>query len=357
MTPLSSILAEKIKADGPMPLHDFMREALFHPEYGYYVAHAPFGAQGDFITAPEISQMFGELIGLWAVDCWAKLGAPSSINLIELGPGNGTLLQDALRSAQLAPDYMQALHIHMVEASDQLQSVQQEKLKNYKVSWHKSFPENLQDPCLIIGNEFLDALPIRQFIHAVPVLERHVALGEEGFCYQDLPASRPEISDPSSFGSLEEGSIYEICPDALDIIQNIAQVLSDNSGAALFLDYGTQSGEAGDSFQAIRSHRFSNPLENPGHADLTAHVDFKRLAQIAKQAGCVVLPIESQGRFLERLGIEARVLQLSKNATDTQKEQIANAHRRLVSSEEMGTLFKAMSFYSGMMAPPAGFGD
>lgn len=357
MTSLSSLLTERIKSQGPISLHDFMQEALFHPEYGYYVAKVPFGVQGDFITAPEVSQMFGELIGLWAVDCWAKLGAPSSINLIELGPGNGTLMQDALRSARLAPEYVKTLKIHMIEASEKLQSVQQEKLKEHNISWHKSFPQNLQGPCLIIGNEFLDALPIRQFIHSSPVLERHVAVKEEEFCYQDLPADKSVLCDPVSSSSLEEGDIYEICPGALKIIQDIAGTLKENSGAALFLDYGSQNGEAGDSFQAVSNHKFSNPLENPGYSDLTAHVDFKRLALVAEETGCDVMPIVSQGRFLERLGIEARVLQLSKNASDHQKEQIAAAHRRLVSSEEMGTLFKAMSFYAGMMAPPAGFGD
>ncbi|MCG8491703.1 MAG: SAM-dependent methyltransferase [Sneathiellales bacterium] len=357
MTPLASLLAERIKAEGPISLHDFMQEALFHPEFGYYVAEPPFGAKGDFVTAPEISQMFGELIGLWTVDCWAKLGAPSLINLIELGPGNGTLMQDALRSAKLAPEFIQALNIHMVEASDQLQSVQREKLKDHEISWHKNFPDNVQGPCLIIGNEFLDALPIRQFVYSNPLLERHVALDENGFCFEDLPIGRNSDADPTSFGSLEEGDIFEICPGALDTVRNIARMLTKNSGAALFLDYGSQSGKAGDSFQAVRHHKFSKPLENPGQSDLTAHVDFKRLVQAADQAGCKILPIESQGRFLERLGIEARVLQLSKNASEIQKEQITSAHRRLVSSEEMGTLFKAMSFYCGMMAPPAGFGD
>lgn len=359
MNKLAALLKEQIRTTGPLSLYDYMQTALSHPEFGYYQQAAPFGANGDFVTAPEISQMFGELVGLWCVDAWVKLGSPTHINLVELGPGNGTLMRDALRSAALVPEFLKAAKIHLVETSDRLTNIQQQHLSNYDVQWHKIFPD-LPDACsLIIGNEFLDALPIHQFeCRDCHWHEKQITLSNDLLLMttSNDPTGNDkfDLPDPTN---LENETIVEVNPAAKEITSQICDTLMGGGGAALFIDYGPLESGFGDSFQAVRNHNYANPLENPGETDLTAHVDFATLKKIAEDAGCLTLPITSQGRFLERLGVEARAFLLSKKATEEQKEKISQDLRRLISSEGMGTLFKAFSFYHTMTAPPAGFGE
>ncbi|GLQ06230.1 class I SAM-dependent methyltransferase [Sneathiella chinensis] len=357
MSALADILKARIQSDGPLSLYTFMQESLSHPAHGYYQSATPFGQQGDFITAPEISQMFGELIGLWCVDCWAKLGAPSRFHLVELGPGNGTLMADALRSARIVPDFLKAASVHMVETSARLTRIQKDRVKHPTLNWHTELPDLGDAPVLYIANEFFDALPIRQYeILGGEWHERLVTTDGDGFAYC-LGAAIPSpdehgLPDPAT---LTDGTVFEINPEAAQIVTRMGQTITANRGAALVLDYGPLQDRFGDSFQALKDHRFTDPLAAPGTADLTAHVHFQDLAQAAQKAGCIAAPITTQGRFLERLGIEARVLTLLRNATTEQADKLRSDHRRLVSAEEMGTLFKALTFHAGMTAPPAGF--
>ncbi|WP_169543057.1 class I SAM-dependent methyltransferase [Sneathiella aquimaris] len=360
MTELENILKRRIEECGPISVHDYMSDALLHPEYGYYQRSNPFGRSGDFITAPEISQMFGELIGLWCVDCWAKMGGPSRVNLIELGPGNGTLIKDALRSTKLVPEFVNAVSLHLVEVSDRLKNKQQMALSDHSVQWHSHFPEDLDGPYIVIANEFFDALPIHQFLQSESgPKERAITYADDKLTYTTM-AVAPDVQsfcNPAHLEKLEPGEIYEVCPSALSIMTGIAHQIAEKGGAALTLDYGPEKSAPGDSFQALKDHRNVSALEHPGEADLTAHVDFGRLADVARESNVTVAPITSQGRFLERLGIEARALQLSAKATDSQKEKIASDHKRLVSSSGMGTLFKVLCFHHTLCASPAGFGE
>ncbi len=357
MTSLAEILKAKIREEGPISVHDYMEAALSHPDYGYYTRSEPFGPKGDFITAPEISQMFGELIGLWCVDCWSKMGSPDRIHLVELGPGNGTLMQDALRSAALVPEFAKALKVHLIETSERLVGKQKDKLQGHPVTWHTEMPDLSTAPALFIANEFFDALPVRQYVKTQNGLaERGVCLNNDEFSYTLLasPVSQDDI-DPCDFEGLKDESIVESNPLARTLTTHIARLLREVGGAALFIDYGFLEATSGDSLQAVKDHKYADPLKSPGEADITAHVDFTRLAKIAAAEGCETLPGTSQGRFLERLGIEARAMLLSRNATEPQKEKIAGDLKRLVSNNGMGTLFKAFSFYHTMAMPPAGF--
>ncbi|MBE7638076.1 class I SAM-dependent methyltransferase [Sneathiella sp. P13V-1] len=360
MPTLEDLITSEIIANGPMRLDTYMERALLHPEFGYYQKQIPFGSKGDFVTSPEISQMFGELIGLWCVDTWAKLGAPSKFAFVEMGPGRGILMQDALRSAKLVPEFLEAAEIHLVEASDQLIKVQQERLKDHPIQWHSAFPD-IPDgmPVICIGNEFLDALPIRQFqLVDGGWQEKKVTVTDDGLTFVTPPSDEADLADQlPSISECSDGDIAEISTPAREFISFLAKKIKSNRGAALFIDYGPAENALGDSFQAVQRHEYSNPLENPGGKDLTAHVHFSPLREVALSAGCAAPAIEGQGRFLERLGIEARVMQLSKNATEKQHKDIVAAHKRLVSEQEMGTLFKAFSFSSGLAAPAAGFGD
>lgn len=359
MTSLETLIKERIRSSGPLPLQSYMQMALSHPEYGYYQKADPFGKGGDFVTAPEISQMFGELIGLWCVDAWAKMGMPTTFNLIELGPGNGTLMADVLRAAVLAPEFKAAVQLHLVETSNRLRAIQKKKLKSVSATWHTEFPEIDDGPCLIIANEFFDALPIQQYeVLDGQWFEKQVGLMDDQLALflANKPSLNNEAELPDS-ASLEDGTLFETNKVASEIVAQISRQICRQGGAALIVDYGPLESGFGNSFQAVQNHRYVDPLENPGSADLTAHVDFEHLSDTAKNNGCDTLPITSQGRFLERLGIEARAMLLSKKASEPNKEKIVQDLRRLVSKDGMGTLFKALSFYHSMSLPPAGFGD
>ncbi len=358
MSTLADILKDQIRETGPLSVYDFMDQALSHPEYGYYKRGNPFGKDGDFVTAPEISQMFGELIGLWCVDCWTKLGAPSHVHLVELGPGNGTLMKDALRSARLVPDFLQAATVHLVETSPALKKKQQSLLSEHGITWHETIPDFDNGPILLIANEFFDALPIRQYVLTEGALkERGITCKDGSFVFTLVEKAENGLPQDLILPEMQEGDVIETSPMAETLHHRIAKQLRSHGGAALYVDYGTAERAAGDSFQAVRNHQFTNPLDQPGQSDITAHVDFSTLVRIAEHEKCDVLPVTSQGRFLERLGIEARALALSRSADETQKEVIAADLKRLVSTSGMGTLFKALSFYHAMQAPPAGFAE
>ncbi|MAZ01841.1 MAG: methyltransferase [Sneathiella sp.] len=354
MTHLGELLKARIERDGPISLHDYMEMALSHPKHGYYARQSPFGAAGDFITAPETSQMFGELIGLWAVDVWAKLGHPGKVYFLELGPGNGTLMRDALRSARLVPEFLAAAEIHLIETSARLKERQAETLDDHDIHWHDELPDLAGAPVILIANEFFDALPIHQYSRQSGTwFERMVSNRDGKFSYQLADAPASITSAPPA----EDGDILELCPTGDRMVEEISKLIFREGGAALIIDYGATETLLGDSFQAMKRHEYADPLASPGEADLTTHVRFSRLREIALSYGITVQGPTPQGRFLERLGIEARHHQLKKNANEAQRKNLDAQLKRLVSSSEMGTLFKVMALSHNTSVATEGFGS
>jgi NADH dehydrogenase [ubiquinone] 1 alpha subcomplex assembly factor 7 len=334
-----------------------MAEVLTHPQLGYYSRQDPFGRDGDFITAPEVSQMFGELIGLWAVAGWQAQGAPNPFRLVELGPGRGTLMADALRAARLVPDFLAAAEIDLVEVSPSLRERQRQALAGQRVTWHERLDELPEQPLVLIANEFFDALPIRQFQQQRGCWhERVIGLNPTGDGL--VFGLAPPLPEPAAFDlptGASEGAIAEHCPAGQAIAGEIARRLATRGGLALIIDYGYGAGESGDTLQAVRRHDRHDVLEAPGKADLTAHVDFAALALTARAAGAAVHGPVTQGDFLSALGLAARAERLSAKATPSQARDIAAAKTRLVAPAEMGRLFKVLALTPTGAPTPAGF--
>ncbi len=336
MNALARILAARIRGTGPIGLADFMTAALFHPEHGYYLTRDPIGARGDFVTAPEVSQMFGELIGLWCAETWRQMGAPRPFILAELGPGRGTLMADALRAAKLVPGFLDAMSLHLVEASPALRAAQARALAPFNPTWHGRADDLPGGPLILIANEFLDVLPIRQFVRAEDGWhERRVGLDGEEFAYI-LSESKTDFSGDGSVGSVREMS-----PQARELGASLGARLARQGGAALFIDYGYTRSGFGDTLQALRAHRRHDPLADPGEADLSAHVDFAAFAAAA--AGARAFGPVEQGLFLRRLGIRERADRLRAGANATQAAAIERGYRRLVDPEAMGSLLKVLA--------------
>ena len=354
MNDLEGILTARIHALGPMPLSDYMAECLLNPEHGYYTRAEPFGAAGDFITAPEISQMFGELLGLWLAQAWLDQGAPASFTLAELGPGRGTLMADVLRATKGVPGFHQAMSVHMVEASPRLRAIQAQKIAPYQATWAERIEDLPQAPLFLLANEFFDALPFRQFTRqGAGWCETMVALDGDRLSLarsQPIPLAdlAPRLSDT------KDGDVVEICPAAAPITQSIASRIAEHGGAALVVDYGGWH-SLGDTVQAMRNHAYCDLLETPGEADITAHVDFEPLALAARQAGAQCFGPIGQGTLLERLGIHARAARLAQNLGGAALEAHLAATRRLTHADEMGTLFKALAILAPAAPLPAGF--
>lgn len=347
-----------IRSDGPISLATYMELALGHPQYGYYHSQNPFGAAGDFITAPEISQMFGELIGLWCVQRWRDMGAPQPFMLCELGPGRGTLMTDALRAARIAPDFLKAAQIHLVETSHALRR-QQQTMIGQPIFWHESVTGLAPLPALIIANEFFDALPVRQFQRVANGWHERMIMVDpatQQLCFALSPVPVRDASlFPVAMRNAPDGAIAEICPAAQAVIESLAAHLAEQGGAALIIDYGPRLSGLGDSFQAVRGHAYCDPLQNPGHADLTCHVDFQCLADVARNAGCRVDGPLAQGQFLLQLGLAARAQRLAQGAAADQQHAINAAFYRLTGPDQMGELFKAMALRHRALAPSPGF--
>jgi NADH dehydrogenase [ubiquinone] 1 alpha subcomplex assembly factor 7 len=324
MSRLEDALRARIEAAGPIPLEDWMAAC----NQAYYAKGTALGAQGDFITAPEISQVFGELLGAWCAVVWQMMGGPMPVRLIELGPGQGTLMADMMRAV---PALRQAAEIHLVETSPGLRKAQGQALDGLPVAWHQTLEEVPQGPFLLVANEFFDALPIRQSVEAAQgTVERQVGLCPEGgFAF--LPGG---------------GVIRESCPSGLVIAGQLAARLVRHPGAALIVDYGYARSQPGETLQAVRRHARHPPLEAPGEADLTAHVDFEALGRAAADAGARVLGPAGQGAFLRSLGIEERTRFLAARATPAQSLHLVTGTHRLIAPQEMGTLFKALALVS-----------
>lgn len=354
MTPLEALIREKIATDGPMPVAEYMALALGHPEHGYYMKADPFGVDGDFTTAPEISQVFGELIGMWAAVTWQQMGSPEKIILIECGPGRGTLMSDALRAAAGVPTFARTIEVHLVETSPVLRARQGETLSTHSPVWHDAIDTVPPGPTILIANEFIDALPIRQVVRTeTGWAERCVVAGDDGLRFEAGP-NVPDVSGTAA-QEAQPDDILEYCPAATAFVEAVSARLSSDPGAALFIDYGYERQVAGESLQAVRDHDFTDPLADPGDADLTAHVDFGTLASHALAQGCSVFGPVSQAAFLRSLGIIERTTALLRNANAKQAESLQAATHRLVDPAAMGTLFKALAVTHAGAATPAGF--
>ncbi|MEQ8747856.1 SAM-dependent methyltransferase [Pyruvatibacter sp.] len=363
MTELARIIAKEIRETGRMPVSRFMALALGHPQHGYYITRDPLGT--DFTTSPEISQMFGELIGAWAADIWAQLGRPDTVHLVELGPGRGTLMADALRAASAQPGFAGATHIAMIETSPVLRDTQQRTVapiaqaKGFAPpSWHTSIDALPDGPLIVIANEFFDALPIRQFVATDDGWrERCVAEHNNRLVFVPGASLLPSIALPPDALNADPGSILETCPAGAAIAQRLAQRINAHTGAALIIDYGHTKSAVGDTLQAMRNGAFVPVLETPGQADITAHVDFETLAGAARPATIVHRPT-TQGDFLLALGIAQRAAALAQNASAQNADAINAAATRLTAADAMGTLFKVMAITSPGLMPagfPAGF--
>ncbi|QDC10877.1 class I SAM-dependent methyltransferase [Oceanicola sp. D3] len=352
MTPLAAKLAARIEADGPIGVDAFMQACLTDPEHGYYTTRDPLGAAGDFITAPEISQMFGELIGLWLAQVWTDHGAPGAFVLAELGPGRGTLMADALRAASRVPGFAEAAQLVLVEASPQLRQAQAERLEAYTPQWAPSVDALPEGPLFLVANEFFDALPIRQFIRTeAGWAERCIGLQDGALSFTTRPAVAPELAFREA--DTAPGEIVETCAPATAIVNQIGQRLAHHrAGAALVIDYGAPLSR-GDTLQALKAHQPISALATPGEADLTAHVDFGALA--AARGPAEAAPLTPQGVFLERLGITQRAQSLAARLTGEALTSHIAAHRRLTHPDEMGRLFKCLALHPTSTATPPGF--
>ncbi|WP_149589213.1 class I SAM-dependent methyltransferase [Tabrizicola flagellatus] len=349
MTPLARLIAERIRETGPISIADYMAECLLHPVHGYYTTREPFGAAGDFTTAPEISQMFGELFGLALAQAWVDRGAPDPFILAEPGPGRGTLMADVLRATRGVPGFHAALRLVLVEASPRLRALQAERLADHRPQWVDRIEDLPEGPLFLIGNEFLDALPIRQFLRSPEGWrERLVGLIDGALAF-GLSAPLPEVPDTPAFRHAAEGALVEDNLPARLAVAEVARRIARHGGLACWIDYGGWRSQ-GDTLQALRHHAFDDPLAHPGEADLTAHVDFEPLAALAP-----AWAYDTQGAVLRRLGIDARADRLAQGLTGARLDSHRAAHRRLTDPAEMGSLFKVLAVTSAGAPPPPGF--
>jgi len=348
VSPLADRIRALIAANGPLTVAQYMAHCLYDPEHGYYMRRHPFGAAGDFITAPEVSQMFGEIVGAWLVQAWRLCGAPAPAALVELGPGRGTLMADILRVAAKAPDLRSAVTVRLVETSPALTASQAKTLAGHAVEWHGSLEAVPEAPLLLVANEFFDALPIRQ-------CERRDGAWQERVIALD-PAGRLAFGlGPGGIEGAPEapdGSVLEVCPAADAVVAEIARRIVAFGGAALIVDYGHAQSGLGETLQAVRQHRYADPLDSPGEADLTAHVDFAALARRARSEGAAVHGPIPQGEFLLALGLLERAGQLGARGDAATRAGLQAAVERLAAPDQMGALFKVMAITRPGLAPP-----
>ena len=355
MTALKARIARLIEQSGPMPVSAYMALCLFDPQHGYYTTREPFGRAGDFVTAPEISQMFGELTAAWLLAAWKQIGAPAKPLLAEIGPGRGALMRDMLRALdRLAPEL--TADVWLVETSERLAAVQREALPGRAVAWATSLDQLPARPLLLVGNELFDAVPARQFVRrGGDWRERCVGLDANGGLAFAAGAARLDPAHlPPGAAAEPDGAIFEDAPARTAVMQLAAGHIAAHGGAGLFFDYGHLQSGFGDTLQALRKHAFDDPLAHPGEADLTSHVDFEPLAAVVRQTGLTPCTA-TQGDFLLRLGLLERAGALGAKSDEAVRERLRGEVERLAAPDQMGELFKVLAFASGD-APPPGFG-
>ncbi|CCI48553.1 unnamed protein product [Albugo candida] len=367
---LSSILSSLIDVRGPLTVAEYMKRALAHPTHGYYMKKDVFGVEGDFTTAPEISQMFGELIAIWCIATWKEMGSPDPINIVELGPGRGSLMSDFLRSSQSFPRFHSALQVHMIEISPALQRIQKEMLKDVvgirSLQWHTSLTHVPEGPLLVIAQEFFDAMPVHQFEYTERgwcerLIDSQDDNGNQLFRFVLSPGPTPAArifigrqnlrdlaqSDDEKLVMTEKAQIgdqLEISPASITIMQEVAKRITANRGAALIVDYGHDH-PSSFSLRGIRNHKFVDALEEPGDIDLSANVDFSTLKRYATAEPKISsFGSVSQGQFLKTLGIEHRLAVLLENCeSESEAQELYSAYKRLVDADQMGSIFKVMA--------------
>ena len=344
---LKDRLVREILLTGPMTVADYVTRCLHDPKGGYYATRPALGERGDFFTAPMVSQMFGELIGLWAVETWQRLGAPEKVRLVEVGPGDGTLMSDALRAARLAPAFLEAAELILIEPSQPLRREQEKRLADHDLSprWVRSLNQVETDaPVILIANEVLDCLPARQFVRTEGGwAERRIGVNDANELIFGLTAINDGFDTPDM--DIEVGQVLEISEQQAGFARDIATLISQASGAALLIDYGRARSEAGDTLQALKRHTKVGPLDEPGEADLTQWADFPLVLEAAVRSGTDVTGCITQGQLLGRLGIEHRAASLA-NARPEAEAIIRRQFERLTSHDQMGDLFKAAAIFS-----------
>ncbi|WP_298962658.1 class I SAM-dependent methyltransferase [uncultured Roseibium sp.] len=347
MTDLKDRLKTRLAAEGPISVAEYMRVCLSDPEAGYYTTQNPFGRDGDFITAPEVSQMFGELIGAVCLAAFDAMGSPADVQLAEIGPGRGTLMADVLRMASLRPDFLEAACLNLVETSPRLRKIQQETLCGgpLQPTFRSAFQELPDGPLLLVANEFFDALPIHQFIKTADGWrERQIGLSDTGDLMFGAGTARlPDDAVPHDLIAAPEGAIVETQPTANAIAEEIGTRLADHGGAALIIDYGYLKTTAGDTLQAVYRHAFDDVLVHPGEADLTAHVNFEALTASAIKGGAFALSPMKQGNFLVSAGLLERAGTLGAGKSQAEQERIRDDVERLAAPDQMGDLFKVLA--------------
>jgi NADH dehydrogenase [ubiquinone] 1 alpha subcomplex assembly factor 7 len=359
MNALEQEIRALIESEGPISVSRYMALALGHPLHGYYIKRDPLGAAGDFVTAPEISQMFGEMLGVWCAEVWRSMGEPEAVNLVEFGPGRGALMSDLLRAGRVLPAFRAAVRVHLVETSPTLTERQRAALagSGAEVEWHRSFSNVPDGPLIAIGNEFVDALPVDQFVKTESGWhERKVGMkdGRLVFALDPAPLSGIEEQLPARLRPAHTGALLE--RTLLAPVRDAVHRIATQGGAALFIDYGHTETGFGDTLQAVRAHKVANVLEDPGEADLTAHVDFEMLSRVATLGGLHAVGPVTQGNFLRAIGIELRAERLKRGQSDAVVKEVDAALARLTGpSPGMGELFKAVACVHPSLPTPPGF--
>jgi NADH dehydrogenase [ubiquinone] 1 alpha subcomplex assembly factor 7 len=346
VTELQKLLDGIYAEEGPIGLDRYMALCLGHPTHGYYMKRDPFGERGDFVTAPEITPLFGEVLGIWLAAMYGAMGRPKNFNLIELGPGRGTLMADMLKAAKTVPGFAEAAHVHLVETSPVLKRLQQWKLGN-SVTWHDSLATVPQGPFLLVANEFFDALPVRQYEFRRGVWNERL-IGAEGISLR--------LGSPGAGRMGKEGDVFETAPARSAVAQEIGRRLAFATGAALIIDYGHLQSGMGDTLQALHRHKMVPITHLPGESDLTSHVDFEALGHAIAKAGGRVAPAVTQRDFLLRMGLEIRASVLAAKADAGQLAMLNRVVGRLVDEDQMGKLFKVLAATSPNLATPYPFG-
>lgn len=349
MNALEEIICAEIEAYGPLSVARFMQLALQHPQHGYYVKGDPLGHKGDFITSPEISQMFGEMVGLWCAEVWRQMGSPPAFALLEVGPGRGTLMQDALQATRKISGFHNALQLHLFESNKTLRAIQAERLEPFAPCFIDDLDSLPSLPLIAVANEFFDAMPIHQYSKT-----------EEGWRERLVGWNGTRLTWTLGFEEVllplpDDFLFYEISPQAVSLTKVLAKNLAIYGGAALIVDYGYAQPAGQDTLQAVSGHAFADPLARPGEMDLTAHVDFEALRHAAQKQGANASQTITQGAFLRAMGIELRAEQLKIKATSTQTHDIQAALQRLTEEAQMGTLFKVLALTGKEIRDVPGF--